>query len=263
MSPPVISVIIPFFNAHETIGETITSVTTQNLDRKIEIIVIDDVSKEPYVAPVLDGDISIVSMRNERNIGPASSRNRGLRMAHGKYVCFLDADDLYGEGFFRYAFNTMEQNELFAAFSTGVEIMNLDRVVHDKQMLAIECSLPSNLMTRRSVLSLIGGFPEADEFRGKVAGEDCALRAVLDEFFTQAKTPEKFFRYRNRPGSHLEHFLKRSDVAGGTMTLSNFAQEEASGQMSLAFAAYRDGVRERIGALRHLNPDMLMALATS
>jgi glycosyltransferase involved in cell wall biosynthesis len=257
-----ISVVIPFFNAHETIGETLASVVAQEFDHEIEIIVVDDLSATPFEPPAIDDPrITISSLRNERNSGPAASRNRGLKLARAPYVCFLDADDMYGPGFFAYGYAVLQGNDLFAALSTGVEILAYDGPINPIQMKAIEGSLPSNLMTRRAVLNLIGGFPEAKAFRGRVAGEDCALRFVLNDFFVQAKAPEPFFKYRNRPGSHLEHFLQRSVVEGGALTLSDFAAEEASGEMSEMIYLYREEVRARLGALRHLNPDMLMALA--
>lgn len=94
MREPEISVIIPCYNAARTIGAALASVQAQSL-RQIEIIVVDDGSSDESVAIArgaarADGRIHVLT---QRNAGPASARNTGIRAARGKLISFLDADD--------------------------------------------------------------------------------------------------------------------------------------------------------------------------
>lgn len=90
----LISVITPFFNAEKTLRQTIESVLNQ-LDVNFEYILINDCSTDDGVSIVEEYllDPKVVLINNENNIGVAASRNRGLELAKGEYVCFLDADD--------------------------------------------------------------------------------------------------------------------------------------------------------------------------
>jgi glycosyltransferase involved in cell wall biosynthesis len=88
-----VSVIIPAYNYAEYLVEAIESVLAQSL-RDCEIIVVDDASTDdtPEVAAYFGDRIRYT--RNEVNRGLGLSRNRGLSLATGEYVAFLDADDL-------------------------------------------------------------------------------------------------------------------------------------------------------------------------
>lgn len=93
---PKISVIIPAYNAHGTIFQTIQSVFDTNYG-KIEIIVSDDCSNMPYEFPRSWG---IILVRGKTNRGAGVARNLGLRKASGDWVLFLDADDIVYKNIF-------------------------------------------------------------------------------------------------------------------------------------------------------------------
>jgi glycosyltransferase involved in cell wall biosynthesis len=88
-----VSVIIPAYNAEAFLPEAIESIQKQNYS-PLEIIIIDDGST--------DGTAELVSsMGNgiryvyQSNSGPAAARNKGLAIAHGEIIAFLDSDDLW------------------------------------------------------------------------------------------------------------------------------------------------------------------------
>ncbi len=90
-----VSVIMPAFNAERVIESTIGSVLTQSYE-DWELLVIDDCSTDGTRDAVLNiGDPRIKLLRNERNSGAALSRNKGLAEASGRWVAFLDSDDLW------------------------------------------------------------------------------------------------------------------------------------------------------------------------
>ena len=93
---PLISVIMPLYNAERFVGESIENVLRQTVG-DFELIVIDDASTDAsaeiaraYAAK----DNRIVLMHNELNSGAARTRNRALDAARGKFITFMDADDL-------------------------------------------------------------------------------------------------------------------------------------------------------------------------
>lgn len=94
---PVVSVIIPVYNGEKFIGETIESVQSQSID-DLEILVVDDCSVDNTAAIVgsyVDSDPRVVFFRLTRNEGVAAARNQALKMARGRYIAYLDSDDLW------------------------------------------------------------------------------------------------------------------------------------------------------------------------
>ena len=92
MNRPLISVIVPAYNAASLLPEAIASIRAQRWE-PLEILLIDDGSTDetPAVAKALDG----VRVFRKPNGGAASARNFGLREARGEWITFLDADDLW------------------------------------------------------------------------------------------------------------------------------------------------------------------------
>ena len=93
----LVSVIIPVYNRANTIARAINSVLTQTY-RDIEIIVIDDCSSDNTRQIILDtyGDNSRVSYHClDTNSGACIARNKGVEMAQGEFIAFLDSDDAF------------------------------------------------------------------------------------------------------------------------------------------------------------------------
>ena len=91
-----ISFCIPAYNVREYLTSCIESVYTQNLTQ-FEIICVDDCSTDGSCELLHDLSAKypeLVVKRNETNMGISSSRNLALKMSRGKYVWFLDADDM-------------------------------------------------------------------------------------------------------------------------------------------------------------------------
>ncbi len=93
--PVDVSVIIPAYNAEQTIARCLDSVLRQRA--KVEVIVVDDCSSDGTTSvcrAYCEAHGNVVLVRNARNIGQGFSRNRGIELARGRYLCFVDADDL-------------------------------------------------------------------------------------------------------------------------------------------------------------------------
>jgi glycosyltransferase involved in cell wall biosynthesis len=93
MAAPLVSVVIPAFNAGRTIGRALASVFAQDY-RPLEIIVIDDGSADETWARIASyDDERLRPLRLGENRGVAAATNAGLAVAAGEFVAFLDADD--------------------------------------------------------------------------------------------------------------------------------------------------------------------------
>ena len=94
----LVSVVMPAYNCAASIGDSIESVLCQ--DVPLELIVVNDRSPDDLDAAMEKylTDERVVYVTNEQNMGAAMSRNRAMEMARGKYIAFLDSDDIWLPG---------------------------------------------------------------------------------------------------------------------------------------------------------------------
>jgi glycosyltransferase involved in cell wall biosynthesis len=93
MFKPLVSILIPAYNAEKWIGDAIRSALDQTWDRK-EIIVVDDGSTDRTVLVADSFKSSQVTVVAQRNQGAAAARNAAFWLSKGDYIQWLDADDL-------------------------------------------------------------------------------------------------------------------------------------------------------------------------
>lgn len=94
MNQPLVSVIIPVYNAEKYIRESISSIVNQTY-KNLEIIVIDDKSSDNSIKLVEEFiDNRIVLIKNDVNLKQPKTRNKGLKIAKGKYIANMDSDDI-------------------------------------------------------------------------------------------------------------------------------------------------------------------------
>lgn len=91
-----VSIIMPAYNVEDYIEESIRSVIEQTYSNW-ELIIIDDRSTDQTISKVEPflADNRIKLLVNECNLGGAGTRNRGIDMASGRFIAFLDSDDLW------------------------------------------------------------------------------------------------------------------------------------------------------------------------
>jgi len=94
-----VSVVIPAYNAEETIERAVTTVINQTRP-PLEVIVVDDASKDgtrEVVRRLAKADPRVKLLENQANRGPSGSRNRGFQAAQGEWIAIQDADDAWVE----------------------------------------------------------------------------------------------------------------------------------------------------------------------
>lgn len=93
---PIFSIIIPIYNSEETILNSFNSIKYQKIFKKTEIILIDDASTDTSkkICKNLEKENNnIRTIFNKTNLGVSRSRNKGIKIAKGDYLIFLDSDD--------------------------------------------------------------------------------------------------------------------------------------------------------------------------
>lgn len=112
MNKTKVSIIVPVYNSEKYVAKSIESLMKQTL-KEIEIILVDDGSKDSSGA-ICDEyaakDERIVVIHKE-NAGQAKARNSGLDIAQGKYIMFLDADDMYEPDTCENMYNVAEEKQ--------------------------------------------------------------------------------------------------------------------------------------------------------
>ena len=119
----MVSVIMPSYNTASYIAKSIESVIAQTYT-DWELIIVDDYSTDntdEVVAPFLT-DPRIRYIKNEENSGAAVSRNRALHEAKGKWIAFLDSDDLWLPDKLQKQIAFMEENNYAFSYTNYIEI---------------------------------------------------------------------------------------------------------------------------------------------
>ena len=122
---PIVSVIIPTYNAKELLIEAIDSVLSQTLS-DLELLIIDDGSIDGTVEAVKAVDDPRIRYFYKDNGGVSSARNMGLDKATGQYIAFLDSDDLYHPKYLETMVSAMENNPDYGVVYTAATNRYLD-----------------------------------------------------------------------------------------------------------------------------------------
>lgn len=118
----LVSVIMPTYNCGRFIAESISSVLAQTYTRW-ELLIVDDCSTDNTADLVASfNDPRIRYQRNAQNEGAALTRNRALREAKGRYIAFLDADDLWAPEKLEHQIAFMQQHGYAFSYHNYVEI---------------------------------------------------------------------------------------------------------------------------------------------
>ena len=97
MADNLVSIIIPLYNSEKFIKDTINSVLFQTYTNW-EVIIVDDCSTDnsvEIILKIIDNNSNIRLIKLENNVGSAQSRNTALELANGRFITFLDSDDIW------------------------------------------------------------------------------------------------------------------------------------------------------------------------
>ena len=93
----MIDVIIPAYNAHNTIEKTLDSILHQTISNMLNVYVVNDCSDKNYdeIIKKYKKDINIKEIKISKNGGPGVARQKGIDLSNGKYILFIDSDDIF------------------------------------------------------------------------------------------------------------------------------------------------------------------------
>ncbi len=114
------SIIIPYFRKKTFFKKTIRSITNQT-QRNFEVIVIyddEDLSELNYVRNIIQKDKRLKLHINKKNLGAGGSRNLGIKLAKGKFICFIDADDIWMKNKLKTQIDFMIKKKISCSHST-------------------------------------------------------------------------------------------------------------------------------------------------
>ena len=125
MDDNLVSIITPVYNAERFIEDTINSVINQEY-KNWEMILVDDCStdnSENIIRKYIKRDTRIKYIKLEKNSGAAISRNTAIKNAKGRYIAFLDSDDIWTSNKLKVQIDFMKKNNIGFSFSS-YEVMN-------------------------------------------------------------------------------------------------------------------------------------------
>ena len=168
---PAVSIVVPTYNRAERLGETLRSVFNQTC-QDFELIVVDDGSTDD-TQKVVNSFPRVQYISKQENHGVSRARNEGLALAKGRYICFLDSDDLWDEKKLQIQVQWMGDNpncqvcytdEIWIRKGVRVNQMNKHRKYSGdifRHCLPLCIVSPSSAMLRAELFDEIGNFDES------------------------------------------------------------------------------------------------------
>ena len=125
----IVSIIMPSYKSERYISEAITSVLNQSYNNW-ELLIIDDASPDNsnnIINKFVDNDNRVKLIKLKHNSGPAIARNKAIKIARGRYIAFLDSDDIWQPSKLEEQIKFMENNNLAFAFS-AYDVINVNSI---------------------------------------------------------------------------------------------------------------------------------------
>jgi glycosyltransferase involved in cell wall biosynthesis len=210
-SLPLVSIVIPAYNAAPHLQQTLDCVFAQSC-QSFEIIIVDDGSTDTTAAIAARARLrdSRVRLVSQPNLGVGAARNAGIRIARGKYIAPLDADDLWSPRKLERLIDRLAQAGpragLVYCWSRNIDQEN--RVISWGHPYQLEGRTGSALMLgnfvgsasvpifRASTLAAVGPYLTREKQNGAQGCEDWDLHIRIAERFSLCCVPEYLVSYR-------------------------------------------------------------------
>jgi glycosyltransferase involved in cell wall biosynthesis len=250
----LVSVIVPAFNAAETVRDAVRSALNQT-HRNLEVIIVDDGSTDQtqvIAACLVESDPRVCYVRKD-NGGVASARNRGIAEAQGEFVATLDADDLWHPTKLERQLERFEESgretalvyvwcrwiDGFGNVTGAAPPSRLEGSILPEMCLGNVVISGSNALIRREALIAAGGFDETLRSRAGQGCEDWKLYLQIAERHKIAMVPEYLVGYRVLRGSMSDDFeqmmrSRRLVAAEFVLVHPELARQFARGEAILA-----------------------------
>ncbi|MGW9950575.1 glycosyltransferase involved in cell wall biosynthesis [Rhizobium leguminosarum] len=222
-SEPLVSVVMPAFNASPYIVRSLQSAARQTY-QSLEIIVVndgstDDTAKLVEQMAVADSRIRLLTTPNR---GVAAARNTGIQASSGQFVAFLDADDLWHQTKIEKQVNALNRlSPQWAAVYSLHYVIDLDDeiiypgranvargYIYARHLTFKYVGNGSTLLVRRDVALEIGGFDSSYAAAGIEGCEDLDFELRLAAHYYMEVIPERLVGYRQYPGNMSSNHIQ-------------------------------------------------------
>jgi glycosyltransferase involved in cell wall biosynthesis len=198
-----ISVIMSVYNGMPYLKEAVKSILSQSY-RTFEFIIVDDASTDgswDYLKNIKDERLTLI--KNKKNRGLSASLNKALKIAKGKYIARMDADDISKRTRIEAQINFLEKNPKIALCGTWAKKIDKDGKIIGNMLYPISPEeikkkialfnpiIHPSIMARKTFFDKLGGYRE--EFDG---AEDYDLLARGVHMFKYANIPEELLMLR-------------------------------------------------------------------
>lgn len=234
----LVSIIVPVYNTpEEFLNECLVSLKNQLYDN-IEILLIDDGSKTEtaeYLDTLKEKNIFVY---HKKQGGVSSARNYGVKCAKGKYICFVDADDIVSEKFVQNLYLGLKENNTLVSACSLTRIKDISQKREPLEKITFEKYSDSDIwqhintgycvtkMYNKSVFDSI-------EFDETISMCEDALfvNILLDKIKSCCVTKSIMYYYRDNPQSSsrlvsIEKYLQAIDVSKKIMSLDSVKDVE-------------------------------------
>lgn len=231
---PLVTVIVPVFNGAKTIEETIASVLNQSFS-DFELLIMNDGSTDNTLDVIAGFGDSRIKVFSHPNSGSNPTRNRGIDAASGKYVSFIDADDLWTPDKLEAQLNALKETPQAAVVYSWTDCIDeqgkylrpgahaiVAGNIHANLLLTDCIGSGSNVLVCKQALIEVGKF---DESLPNAQDWDMWLRLSARYHF--ACVPKTQVLYRVSATS-LSSNVQRMEAASMRVIERSFAQAPAS-----------------------------------
>ena len=245
---PFFSIVIPLYNKQEHIANTLQSVLHQTF-ADFELLVIDDGSTDESAKVVDLFHDNRLRVFRQQNAGVSAARNQGIKRARGRYIAFLDADDLWepqylarmckliqgypGCGFYGAAHTVLENHRTYTEGGTMPEgiVKDYFRCEWTHHITRLSATIVNPVVFKK-----IKGFPE-----GMISGEDNYFCASIAREFPVAYTPQPMVIYNKKFSGLSQRFAKTDSCRERWLDL--YAPGEFYRNELIAGKALKAGIR--------------------
>ncbi len=229
---PLVSVIIPAYNAEKFLVDSVESVLRQSYTN-FELIIIDDFSSDGTGA-IADhyalSDTRVSVLHNEGNLGIGGSRARGVTAAQGKYLAWLDADDLMTPERLEKQIEFLEANPHVGVVGGYIELFGARRDSEIRKYALSDQLLRKRIFRQSPVASPASTYrSEVFQFVGNYADlkscEDLEMVFRTGTKYEFANVPLVVTRYRQHDASITRQKMKSMEFATFKIRLRNVREE--------------------------------------
>lgn len=133
-----LSIIIPVYNAAPLLNRCLDSIFNQTTQYSYEVILIDDGSTDNSIEIIKSRKEKNISLYKQKNSGPSVARNKGIELAKGKFISFIDADDYWNNGYIEQTVSFLLKNNNCIAVTVGQKHITIDRKISYIPLLEIK-----------------------------------------------------------------------------------------------------------------------------